>query len=134
MVAVFAREVLVNGKVYPPGHRADTVDLREDRYHQMVNLKRIVDSDDPENDNRWPTPSRQPGELVIDNPGGQVLAIADAQGNITGGVPIPDASMVTPATPQDGTDLEGLWPCRVEDCSRRLGSERGRDNHESREH
>lgn len=133
MVAVFARAVMVNGRTYPAGHRADTVGLREDRYRQMVTLKRIVESENPETDIRFP--GTHAGDLIEQQPGGQVILTADAAGNITGGVPVPaDPLVATPASLEDGMNINGLWPCRNEGCDRELGSERARDNHENREH
>jgi hypothetical protein len=135
MVAVFAREVTVNGTTYPAGHRADTVGLREDRFQQMVNLKRIVDSEDPGVALRFP--GTHAGDVMDASTGGQVILTADAQGVITGAVPVPDSPIAVAPPPEaddDGMNLEGLWPCRVEDCNRELGSERARDNHEKREH
>lgn len=77
MVAVLARQMVVNGTTYPVGHRADTIGLREDRYQQLLNLNRIVDTDDPNAARRIPT------ELPT-----EPLFIADAAGVITGAKPV----------------------------------------------
>lgn len=121
MTAIFAREVTVNGEHYLPGHQADTVGLTDSRFRQMVNLRRIIDSEDP-------TASR-----LIPNPQQEPLLVANAAGEIVGAVPLEVPVAAAPPV-ADGTDEEGLWPCRASDCDRRLGSERARDNHEAREH
>jgi hypothetical protein len=76
MVAVLARQMIVNGITYPVGHRADTIGLREDRFQQLVSLSRIVDTDDPSAARRIP-----------EEPLTQPLFIADKSGVITGAVP-----------------------------------------------
>jgi len=92
MVAVLARQMIVNGITYPVGHRADTIGLREDRYQQLLNLSRIIDTDDPE------AARRIPEELPT-----QPLFIAGADGAITGAVPIVPVPTPVEQTPEANT-------------------------------
>lgn len=129
MSAVFARRTIVNGVTYEPGDEVATSGLREDRYRQMVGLKRIIDSDDPNAAVILPQANRSP------------LLVADATGQVTGAVPVTvtpadvvESTEAESAVMVEGMDADGLWPCRVEGCDRRLGNERGRNNHEMQEH
>ncbi len=106
MVAVFARQMLVNGQTYPPGYPAGDVGLLETRFDQLVNLRRIVETDDPNIEH-----------LVSTAPVGPLI-VADASGAITGAVP----------------ENSGLWPCGAGGCSHVSGSARGLGNHEKEEH
>ena len=108
MVVVLARQMVVNGITYPVGHRADTIGLREDRFRQLVNLSRIVDTEDESAARRIP-------EVLPTEP----LFIADATGAIVGAkpaVPVPEpvqptpesADLTTPAKDEaDGKDIFG---------------------------
>jgi hypothetical protein len=95
MVAVLARQMTVNGVTYPAGHRADTIGLTDTRFQQLVNLSRIVDTNDPNAARRVP-------EVLPTEP----LFIASADGAIVGAKPIvPEPIQVEPEpTPAEDSD------------------------------
>ncbi len=130
MVAVFARPVVVNGVKQAAGDPVEGSGLTEIRYKQMVNLKRIIDSEDPS------------AKIILPRKGSRPLFAADRHMNVTDVIPVsvtpadvePSAGPDSATETVEGMDADGLWPCRVENCDRRLGNERGRTNHENREH
>lgn len=145
MTYVFARPMRAGGVDYESGDPVPEDVFTEQRMSALINLRRVVDelADDP----RILVRAEAESPTVVESDAAQVLAtepepepesipsFTDSTATVVeNDLEISYTTSEPPSSDTDGPDPDGLWPCRIEGCDRRLASLRGRTNHERNGH